>query len=181
MGSTALYNLKVEDSSQQFAARRSGGANSVLRKEPGVLQAFCTQTGKVYYCQSKNLSQKGTQIKNKLKNQVTLNAQLIKDWCTYGESSFIFSIVVSGPEFSSEEAREKKVKQLVNDFGVENTYNSGERDTKEKAVQKRNPDGTITLYASLSEASRKEGINIKTLRKRVQDNKDGFSFVTPDS
>lgn len=180
-GSSALYNLKVEDASQQFAPSRTGGSNSVLRKEPGVLQVFCTETGKVYYCQSKNLSQKGTQIRNKLKRQATLNTALISDWCPYGDSSFIFSIVVSGPEYSSEQAREQKVKDLVNAMGVENTYNTGERDNKEKAVKKLNPDGTFTIYASVSEASRQLNMNIKTLRKKVQNNQDGFSFCTPDS
>lgn len=181
VGSTALYNLKVEDPSQQFAPQRSGGANSVLRKEPGVLQVFCTQTGKVYYCQSRNLSQKGTQIRNKLKNKTTLNTELIKDWSTYGASCFTFSIVVSGPDYSSEEVREQTVKDLVNRVGVGNTYNTGERDTKAKAVQKLNPDGTITVYASVSEASIQENMNIKTLRKKIQNNADGFSFVSPDS
>jgi hypothetical protein len=181
VGSTALYNLKLEDPSQHFAPQRSGGANSVLRKEPGVLQVFCTQTGKVYYCQSRNLSQKGTQIRNKLKNKTTLNAELIKDWSTYGALCFIFSIVLSGPDYSSEEVREQKVKDLVNRVGVENIYNTGERDNKAKKVQKLNPDGTMTVYASVSEASIQENINIKTLRKKVQNNADGFSFVSPDS
>lgn len=180
-GSTALYNLKVEDPSQQFAPKRTGGSKSVLRKEPGVLQVFCMETGKVYYCQSNNLSQKGTQVRNKLKRKATLNTALINDWYLYGEDSFTFSIVVSGPNYSSEEVREQTVKSLVNQMGIENTYNTGERDNKEKAVQKLNPDGTVTVYSSVSEASRKENMNIKTLRKKVQNNQDGFSFLSKDS
>lgn len=179
--SNALYNLKVEDPSQEFAVQRSGGAKSVLRKEPGVLQVYCEPTGKVYYCQSKNLSQKGTQIRNKLKRQATLNTALINDWVTHGEENFTFSIVVSGADYSSEEVREQIVKNLVNQVGLENTYNTGDRANKEKAVQKRNPDGTVTVYASVSEASRQENMNIKTLRKKAQNNVDGFSFLSEDS
>jgi len=115
----ALYNLKVENPDQQFA--RSGGYQAVIRKEPGVLQVFCEQTNKVYYCQSKNLSQKGTQIKNKLKNKAVLNTSLVNDWHTYGESKFTFSILVSGPDYSSLEVREETVQKFIQSVGVENT------------------------------------------------------------
>ncbi len=176
IGPNALYNLKVEDPTKQFAPQRSGGSKAVLRKEPGVLQIFCSQTGKVYYCHSKNLSQKGTQIQNKLRRKAVFNSTLINDWCKYGESGFIFSIVVSGPQYIPDAIRIQTIQDLINKIGIENTYNTEKGDSRKKVVQKLNADGTTVVYSSLSETARREGVNIKTLRKKIQNNEDGFSY-----
>lgn len=173
----ALYNQKVENPNIQFASERIGGYHSELKKEAGVLQIFCSATNKVYYCHSKNLSQKGTQILNKLKNNKSLNADLNKDWLQYGENSFSTSIVVCRPESSSQEVREQKVIEWIEFIGIENTYNTTKRDNQQKAVRRLNDDGTYTVYPSVSEGARAAQVTLKTFRKWVKTNLNNWSFI----
>lgn len=178
LGPNALYNSKVENPTIQFASQSSGGSETGLKKEPGVLRVFCSATNKVYYAHAKNLSQKGVQILNKLKNNEPFNSDLRNDWLLYGETSFSTSIVVSGPEYNSSTVRENKVLEYIEAIGAENTYNNTlKRDTRKKGVRCLKPDGTYTTYSSVSEGARAAGVTTKTFRKWVQNNLNGWSFI----
>lgn len=119
-----LYNLQIQNPVEKVEDERSGGSKSEFKKVPGVLEIRCVANNKVWYGQGSSLSQKRSQLLQKLKNpKRTINEGLYNDWQKYGPDQFIFTMKCVGPEYSETFARVQKVDELIEKTPYDLRYN----------------------------------------------------------
>jgi hypothetical protein len=120
-----LYNLQIQNPAERVQESRSGGSTASFRKLPGILEVRCLGNNKIWYSQTNNLSQKRSQVLQKLRRgEQSINQSLYNDWMTYGETNFTFRMVYCGIEYSDPTLRANLLRELVEKTPIELQYNT---------------------------------------------------------
>jgi len=82
-------------------------------KLPGIYQISCQKNSKIYIGQSRNLQQRISTHRSKLRRNFHDNPTLQSDFNLYGENFFNASILFVGLEWENQEKRIKKEKELI--------------------------------------------------------------------
>ena len=166
------------------------------RQLPGVYSILCLANNKRYYGESKNVSQRISQHKSKLKRNIHEIPELQRDFNIYGLDSFEFSCVYISKDFTLEQRRALEIELIGRFFDLcynkftkpnhlkENnpffgkTHSGETRRQISKSLKENHKNSTIEgfpilldnqIYPSISEASRQTKHSRDTIRRWLND------------
>nr|ALO21030.1 putative GIY-YIG homing endonuclease [Lobochlamys segnis] len=166
------------------------------RQLPGVYMVLCLVNNKRYYGESKNISQRISQHKSRLRRNIHEILELQRDFNLYGEESFEFSAIYLSKDFTLEQRVALEIELIgrfnnlcynkfdKNSHKKENNpfwgheHSDESRQQRAKTLKERRTEKPLeglpillnnAIYPSLSEASRQTNHSRDTIRRWLND------------